>query len=178
MINNNNKNNIKFTAPDALERILKAYGDYYDVERIKPAPPFVAEAVFHSHEEQYFLTRAATIAESESHEYIFFALEKDFNLVKLRDLSKTAWETGLARIQPNGNHRNSDIALIILTDQAAPDVTKQAVRKIRYYKSYRWGFQGWSHFRLVIYNAASGDLICNPHGREIRELVRKNLKIL
>ena len=180
MIENNNNNNLNnninnITAAEALERMLKAYGDYYNINQINPAPPFIAEAVFHSHDEQYFFTRSAVIAESESHEHIFFSLEKDLNLDKLRNLARIAWETGLERVKPHAHHRNSDIALIILTDRAAPDITGQAVKKIKYYKSYRWGFQGWSHFRLVIRDAATGNIFYNTQGRAIGELTRKNL---
>ena len=36
------------TAKEALDKLLKAYSVYYDVETKRPAPPFAAEAAFRS----------------------------------------------------------------------------------------------------------------------------------
>ena len=62
------------TKEDVLEKALRSYSAYYDVNRETPEAPFAAEAVFHSHSSTYFLTRSATIGEAESNEYVFFAL--------------------------------------------------------------------------------------------------------
>ena len=59
---------------EVLERALRSYMAYYDVERETPEEPFAAEAAFHSHSSTYFLTKSATIGEAESNEYVFFAL--------------------------------------------------------------------------------------------------------
>ena len=60
---------------EVLERALRSYMAYYDVERETPEEPFAAEAAFHSHSSTYFLTKSATIGEAESNEYVFFALQ-------------------------------------------------------------------------------------------------------
>ena len=51
---------------EVLERALRSYMAYYDVERETPEEPFAAEAAFHSHSSTYFLTKSATIGEAES----------------------------------------------------------------------------------------------------------------
>ena len=53
---------------EVLERALRSYMAYYDVERETPEEPFAAEAAFHSHSSTYFLTKSATIGEAESNE--------------------------------------------------------------------------------------------------------------
>ncbi len=160
------------TAAEALEQLLRSYGDYYDVSR--EAAPFAAEAVFHSHEAQYFLVRAARIAEAESHEYVFFALESLLEADRLNALAEAAWEGGLSRVRPHRDHRSSDVALIVLADRIAPEAAA-LVPKLRRYQSYRWGFQGWSHFRLCAAEVSTGRCLANRQGRRIRDLVRDNL---
>ena len=171
------KDNDVMTTDAALEKLLRAYGDYYNIERVNPAPPFAAEAVFHSHEEQYFLVRAARIAEAESHEYVFFAKEAEVNAERLRQLDAAAWEAGSGRITPHKDHRNSDIALIVLAERIAPDAAA-LIPKLRRYRSYFFGFQGWTHYLLFAAELAGETprFLCNWQGRRLRRLIESNLK--
>ena len=49
---------------EVLERALRSYMAYYDVERETPEEPFAAEAAFHSHSSTYFLTKSGTFPET------------------------------------------------------------------------------------------------------------------
>ena len=42
-----------------LERLFRAYSEYYDIDRQNPPEPFDASAVFEAKAEQYFLIRSA-----------------------------------------------------------------------------------------------------------------------
>ena len=114
---------------DILQAVLRPFMHYYNL-RENPTPPFAAEAEFHSHSEQYFLTRAAHIADIDSHEYVFFAEEEHLTQERLEGLEKSAWEEGLSRVKPGPGHRNSDVALIIIADKieetALPDTQERA----------------------------------------------------
>ena len=90
------------TTRELTEKLLRAYSAYYNVERETPAPPFAAEAVFHSHSEQYFLIKSARLAETESNEYVFFAEEERLDEARLRALAESAWQEGTSRVQPAG----------------------------------------------------------------------------
>ena len=67
------------TKEELLGKVLNSYRAYYDVNTETPEPPFVAEAVFHSHSDAYFLVKGATLGEAESNEYVFFALEDELD---------------------------------------------------------------------------------------------------
>ena len=217
-------------AKELLEKLLRAYRDYYDVTRfdgspgtdtapgtgaapgtgtvcgtdapphmgaacrtesatgekgtvpggepvLNPARLFAAEAVFHSHEEQYFLVRAARIAEAESHEYVFFALRDTLTAARLRELSDAAWEQGTARTVPHKDHRNTDIALIVLADHIEPEALA-LVPKLRRYRGYRFGLQGWSHFLLFAVEASTGRCAWNRQGQRLRKLIQSNIREL
>ena len=177
------------TAEGILEKLLRAYGDYYDVTRFDAAPAhptdkdgvseaaplFAAEAVFHSHEEQYFLVRAARISEAESHEYVFFAVQDTLTADRLRALSDAAWEQGTARAVPHKDHRNTDAVLIVLAEHIDPEAMA-LVSKLRHYRSYRWGLQGWSHFLLFAVEASTGRCAWNRQGRRLRKLIQSNIR--
>ncbi len=158
------------TRGEMLELLLKSFSGYYTVKREGAAAPFVAEAEFHSHTEQYMLVKSAHVADIDSHEYVFFASEGHLTLEALLTLDGRAWEEGLSRVHPDGNHRNSDISLVLLCDSAEKEALKKARRLYRY-KSYRWGLQGWSGYRLLVWEAEGGSTVCNRLGKNLKAMI-------
>lgn len=161
-------------ATETLEKLLRSFRVYYNVKEEEVTPPFTAEAEFHSHDEQFFLLKSARISESESREYVFFAVEEELDEEKLLALDKTAWETGLSRVRPHAEHKNTDVTLFILAERIT-DEAFQKVKKIRHYKSYQFSLQGWSHYRLVAVELSSGRAAYNRQGQSLKELVRNIL---
>lgn len=159
------------THGDMLEGLLTSFGGYYTVRRNGAAAPFAAEAEFHSHTEQYILIKAARIADIDSNEFVFFADEEELTQDRLRTLDERAWEEGLSRVRAGDGHRNSDISLIILCDRADRAVLK-AARRLYRYKSYQWGFKGWSGYRLAVWEAEGGTVTCNRLGRNLKATIQ------
>ena len=159
------------TATEALERLLRSYVQYYDIVRENVEPPFAAEATFHTHDEQYVLLKSAVISEAESHEYVFFATAESMDLADVTALDETAWERGLARVKPYSSHRNSDVTLILLAEHITPEAMA-AIKKLKHYKSYRFGFHGWSNYRVIALETSSGSLAHNRLGQSLKKLLR------
>lgn len=157
------------TATEALDTILKSYHAYYDVTRFEADAPFAAEAVFHSHDEQYFLVKSARISEAESNELVFFSVTGTLDQDGLAALDDRAWNTGLGRVTPHKDHRNTDITLVVLADRITAE-GKAAVKKMRHHKSFSFGFQGWSSYRLVALECSSGQLLYNRMGSSLKKL--------
>ena len=133
---------------------------------------FPAEAIFGSHNEQYFLIKKAKVADIDTNETVYFATEESLSKERLLELDAIAWERGTANVQPSSNHRNSDVVLIILTAHAGEDALAQ-VKKCRHYQSYLWGFHGWSNYRLIVAELSSGRIVHNRHGQILKKLVKK-----
>lgn len=159
------------TKESCLENVLLSYKKYYDVSR-NPCGNFCATAEFHSHEEQYFLTRSARIAEVDSNEYVYFSVEEKLSLQKLKELSNAAWADGLSKVKPFYGHKNSDISLIAIAGSVEKDAAKEA-RKIKFHKSYKFSFFGWSNFSLIVYDVSAGKTWFNWHGRNLRSIFSK-----
>ena len=64
------------TVDETLAKLLKSYRRYYNIETEDVPEPFAAMAAFHTHDEQFFLVKAATLAEADAHEYVFFVTAK------------------------------------------------------------------------------------------------------
>lgn len=155
---------------EILEKLFASFQVYYDIKRNEVEPPFVAEAEFHTHDEQFFLVKSAVISEAESREYVYFAAEENLDLETLLYLDQRAWERGIAKVKPHGSHRNTDVTLIIVADQIAGEAFKQ-ISKLRHYQSYHLGFQGWSNYRLVAIEQSSGRAAYNRLGKSFKKLV-------
>ena len=158
------------TSHETLEKILPAFKRYYDIIREDVPAPFAAAAVFHSHDEQYFLIKSARLSESDSHEYIYFATVDQLDETLLTELDQKAWEMGFSKVKPHPDHRNTDITLFIVADQIT-DGAFSMVPKIKRYKSYKFGFQGWTHYRLIAFEHTSGRVAYNRQGESLKKLV-------
>lgn len=162
------------TQSEALDRLLKAYSGYYNINRETPAAPFAAEAEFRLHDEQFFLIRSAKISEADTREFVFFALADVLDMETFRMLDSTAWETGLSRVELTGNHRNSDVILFILA-RHIPEEVKRLVRKTRHYKSYHFGLKGWSSGRVLACDLTDLTAVHNARGDILRKVVENTL---
>lgn len=153
-----------------LEKLLKSYTRYYDIEREGIEAPFCARALFRSHNEQYFLIKAAKVADIDSNETVYFAVTEGLDRSKLDYLCSCAWERGLEGIEPQYGHRNSDVTLYIIADSIDQELIP-VIKKIKYSKSYKYGMYGWSDFRLVAIEASEMKATYNRQGRQLKKLV-------
>ncbi len=154
---------------EALTKLLRSYEKYYDINRENPVEPFVAEAEFSLHDEQYFLVRSARISEADSKEYVYFATEDRLDLQTLELLDERAWEDGTGKVKPHKDHRSSDVILLVLADRIEPDAMKR-IPKLTHYKSYRHGLHGWSHYKLAAIELSTGKTAANRQGRDLKKL--------
>lgn len=158
-----------------LEKLLPFYKGYYDVVTENVLPPFKAEANFVSHAEQYFLVHSAKLSDIDSKEFIYFGAEETLSFEQLSAMSLAAWEKGMESVVPYYGHRNSDVTVIIFTDKADDLVLKQC-KKVKYSKSYKFMFYGWSHFKLVVADLATGKVVSNHFGSETKDYIKKFMK--
>lgn len=156
---------------EALERLLRSYQRYYDIRTEGVEPPFAAEAVFHSHDDSYFLIKAARISSQESHEYVYFAAESLLDRDRFNELDAAAWERGISQVVPYPDHRSSDVTLVILADRIEPDVCRE-IRRRKHYKSYQFRLQGWSSYRLIALELSTGKITHNRLGESLKKLIR------
>jgi len=160
---------------EAINKILPAFEQYYTVKKDNVTPPFCSEAEFRSHNEQYFLVRSAHIADIDSNEFVYFADPESLSTEKLNELVNTAWSEGLKKVKPYNGHRNSDVSLLIFTKELSPE-TAEIIKKTKLYKSYKFSFHGWSHFKLAVCNISSMEIYSNRQGKDFAKLIKKNIK--
>ena len=162
---------------EAIAKILPAFEQYYTINKENVTPPFCAEAEFRSHNEQYFLVRSAHIADIDSNEFVYFSALETLDDARLEELVNAAWQAGLAKVRPYNGHRNSDVSLLIFTKSISPE-TALKIKKTKLYKSYKFSFHGWSHFKLAVCNTTDMAIFTNRQGKDFSKLIKKNIKNL
>ncbi len=155
---------------DVLNALLPLFKNYYNVNTENCEQPFAAEAVFTSHNEQYYLIKAAKVADININEYVYFVKSGRLSDEELGRFTDTAWERGISHVVPGYDHRSTDITLFILADNIEEDLIRK-IKKTRRYKSWKWGFNGWSNFKLVAIECSSGKAYYNHQGRSLKKLV-------
>ena len=158
----------ELTQAQCLERLLPLFARYYDVCRDAVAP-FCAQASFHSTDEHYFLSKAATLAAYVSSERVYFATEGTLSVGRLGELAVAAWEQGLEGVFPFWGHKSSDVCLIVICCNAGADVLR-AAKRINYYRSYKLSFYGWSAFSLAVFDTSTLRCVCNRRGKHLARL--------
>ena len=165
------------TLSAALDHLLETYRRYYNINRENPPVPFAAEAVFRTHDEQYFLFKAAKMTDYDSSEYIYFALEESLTAKRLRELDEIAWREGISHARPGSQHRSTDVGLCILTMHADPEVKAAAV-KLKHIKSYRFGLHGYSQYRLAVYDLTGNTIMRNRMGETLEKAIAHKFNLL
>lgn len=163
------------TSSEILEKLLPMYKEYYDITTEEVLAPFKAEAKFVSHIEQYFLVHAAKLSDIDSTEHMYFSAEEKLSFDALAEMSKKAWEDGMKSVTPYYGHRNSDVTVVVLADEADEEVLKNC-KKIKYSKSYKFTLYGWSNFKLVVADLKTGKVVSNFQGAETKDYIKKFLK--
>ena len=173
-------NTVTMNSNGVLGKLLHSFERYYNISTENIESPFSAEAVFKSHNEQYFLVKAAKLADIDSNDFVYF-FENDggsessvsdvsLSAEKLSQIADEAWKRGLARVNPYYGHRNSDVTLIVLSDRIDDESFKK-IQKLNLYKSYKFGLYGWSAFRLMAYETSTGRVVTNRRGSDLKKLV-------
>lgn len=159
------------TRTEAMEALLASFWRYYNVEREAPVAPFTATAVFHLHNEHYFLIKKAKFAEQYSNEYVYFAEADELTPELYEQFERAAWEDGMAQVHPIPDHRNSDVTLYVIADRITPEAAKR-LKKARLSKTYKMGLQGYSHYRVVACELSSETVIHNYMGDMMKKTMQ------
>jgi len=157
-----------------FESFLKSYSVYYNITR-DSSLGFDAEAVFNSKSEQYFLVKAAKVADICSAEYVYFSLEDRLTSDRLKELDEKAWNNCISRAKPGPSHKNTDAVLIVMANSLDDDIP-DFVKKAKHSKNYNLALYGYSNYRLIVIEFDKGVVYFNKQAKILMRLVGNILK--
>ena len=161
---------------EIFKRVTEGYKGYYDITEEGCLKPFDATGFLSNEAKQYFLVKAAKIASVNSYEYVYFKMCDNLNASELSDLDRIAWEDGVSRVKPNTDHKNTDVALIVICDHA-DDGVKDNIGTYKHSKNYKLGLHGFSNYRLVVIEASTDLIFTNRRGGDLKDFVQQIKKV-
>ena len=164
------------TRQEGLEKIIRAYSQYYDIERdVKTeAGDYPATATFYVRDENYVLIRDAVISAYEQYEYVYFYTAEHLDAAAAKELLDRTLKVGLTRVRPHKEHRCSYVTLVILAD-TIDEEAKKLIKKVRFQKYYRLALHGWMEFHIAATESSTKTFLSNPAGKGIKKILEQNL---
>lgn len=164
-----------------LKRLLAAHETWFDVRRdvAVGGRTFPGFAEFHSHGEQYVLSKRAKLWEVDSHEYILFDIVEHLEKNAFQDAVSFMKTEALKLVKPEPNHMSSNLSLIIIAHTVEQGVDA-LVRRTRFRKNFAWGIRGWSDLRIAVVDlsgASNGRVMTNAAGKPLRATIEANLTL-
>lgn len=159
----------------ALNRILKAHEQWYDVQRNYEfaGRVFPGYAEFHARSEQYVLVKRAKLWGANTHEYAFFLVFDHLDAQAYDDLLAFAKEKGMEKVQPEPDHMSSYLTLVVLARSVADDIPS-LVRATRFRKNLKLGLRGWVDLRVGVVDFGKRRVCVNAMGRDMRDTLVGN----
>ena len=159
---------------DFLEKILKSYAPYYDIEILEePEGPLVAKAAYHEHGSGYLLSKKAVLYTADKHEYVWF--------YSVPRLTQELWQSfrdqvvaeGTPMVDPKPGHMSTALTAVVVCDEAE-EAALEAAKKCRIRKSFQFSLRGWMEVQTAIAEMGRAAVTGNAPARDTAEFL-KNL---
>lgn len=152
---------------ELLERMLRGYEAYFDIERVTEGPdglPLAAKCRFYVHSEKYVLVKKAKLWDADSNEYVYiFSMPELTKELYLRCL-QYAYDEGMKLIDPKPGHMYSYITPVFLCDTCTPEA-ERALKRCRIYKSFHFSWYGWMNVHTAAIIRDGNRVATNRMGR-------------
>ena len=156
-----------------IEVLKDAYSAYYDItEDVDTDLPLSFRAAYKNMDELFFITKSAKIWVNEKNEYCYVFCAPSFDAETVKACVDFALKDGLPRVKPHKEHQCTNIKTVFLADEAT-DAERQAVRKLRFTKNYKFGLWGFTNLLAGIVDLREQKTVTNREGHELAAFFKK-----
>lgn len=161
---------------EVLEKLLKSYETYFDVEMYKKEEegelPLKAHCRLFVHSEKYVLIKKAKLWDADTNEFVYIFSLPHLTKEWYERCKNYAYQEGMKLIHPKPGHMYSYITTVFLCDTCSVDA-KKAVCRCRIYKSFRFSWYGWMDFHTAAIVLEEGTVFTNRSGRSNAKFMKK-----
>lgn len=119
------------------------------------------------------LVKRAKLWEVDSHEYMFFDLVDVLDAEKVGQDIQYMQEHALSKVSPKPNHMSSNLSLIVIADSVDDDAAR-LLKKTRFRKNFKLGFEGWTDLRLAAIDLTGRRVVTNGAGKVMKQTLEAN----
>lgn len=152
-----------------LRNKLEAYYNLFD------EAPMACDymAVYNQRNAAYAIKKDFEYYAFENNEVVLFTACKDLSALDFDVLSAQIDATHHEMVGKNEDHMSSSIYLVYSVTEPIDKETEKLVKRFKYYKSFKWGLEGWLNVGLVVINETSGVGISNRYGKkELKRMMK------
>lgn len=154
----------RLTREETLQKILRSYATYYDVEECEAVDlPLTAKCSFHVHSEKYVLVKKAQLWSADSEEYVYIFSVSDFTKNIYEKCRDYAYEQGMALIDPKPGHMYTYITALFVCERSERDAVK-ALRRCRLHKNFQFSLLGWMDYHTALVDLTADKVYTNGSG--------------
>lgn len=129
-------------------------------------------AVFNQRNSAYALKKDFEYYAFENNEVILFTACRDVTCIDVDMLTAQIDATHQEMVGRNEDHMSSSIYLVYTVKTPVDKEMTKRVKRFKYYKSFKWGLEGWLNVGLIVINEQTGEGIANRHGKkELKRLL-------
>ena len=159
-----------------LDILKDSYSAYYSIHD-NPAElgtdlPLAFRADYASRDERYWLTKSVKMWGNEKNEYAYVFAADSFSPELAEKCMEWAWEDGMPRVKPHGEHQCTNVKVIFIADSIGAETAKAVQKKSRT-KSYKFGLHGYSNLLTGILDLGTEKTVTNKEGHELVPYFKK-----
>lgn len=156
-------NNIEY-----MDRLEKSLEGYFDLERDIAIDNvnFDLHGKFYQRSAKYMMLKQAEIYAFQTNEHIFYKkLDGRLNENEISFYHNFLKENVDRFLNVNNEHMSTIITILFSTTEELDESTIKAVKKFKFYKSFKFGLNGWVNARLIIVNPLTHKIYTNKLGK-------------
>ena len=154
---------------DLVESRLEAYFDI-DRDHEYQQTHFDLYAKSNIRSERYFASKKLKIYAMENNEHVFLKEYPEITDRNFRDTWQVLMKAIEEKVDPHEEHMSTAINGVLVTSQDPSQGLIKEVEKIKYNKSFAFGFKGWVFIRFLVINRITGGVFTNRRGKEVSEV--------
>gem|GEM_PF-1120393 len=145
-----------------LKEKLSAYYNIFDEAPM--ACDFMA--VFSQRNAAYALKKDFEYYAFENNEVILYTACSNLDALKIDMLTAQIDATHHEMVSRTDEHMSSTIYIVYTVTEPLTKEMIHKIKKFRYYKSFKWGLEGWLNVGLVVIDQTSGKGFSNRYGKK------------
>lgn len=156
-----------------VEKIENRLTNYFEIERNFEYDNEIIDlkGKYSCENFKYVLSKKVNLYSFENHEFVFAKEFENLDINKLNSFIDTIEKSVEDFVQPSETHMSTDITgvLVVYNELEDSEIIKR-VKKYKFYKSFAYGFKGWTNIKLVLVNIHNKEVITNKRGKEVSKV--------
>lgn len=168
---------MEYTRQSAIDRLLESYQAYYNINKIENDElnlPLVALCEYYEHSEKFVISQKAELWSADCEEFLYLFDVEHMTLEIFEQCMDYIKGDCMNRAHIGPGHMYTYVTPVFICD-TCDEAAKRALKKCRFYKSFRFSLHGWMEFHVAMFEVCTNTLTSNRAGWNVKKIMKKVL---